>query len=126
MANPIAPVIINSLAENCKRCTKSWKEPEMLPISHAILYLCRSLKNREADYFIEYLKRKIKNGFKLEIPEWAIDGHTEAGRKLIKQKNIARKDKFYKKGALLDREKELKESNVYKKKLYDVLEIESL
>jgi len=87
---------------------KLWKEPEMLPISHAILYLCRSYKNREIDDFIEYLKIKIKNGYKLEVPDWAIDGHTEAGRKIIKQKNITRKEKFYKEGALLDKEKELK------------------
>lgn len=123
LANPLAPIVINSLAENCKRCTKSWKDPEMLPIAHAILYLCRSYKNREVDDFIEYIKLKIKGGCNLEVPEWAKDVHTEAGKKIIKNKKIDPIKKFYKEGCLLNKEKQLKEGNLYKEKLYKKLNL---
>lgn len=123
LIEPIAPVVINSLAENCKRCTKSWKDPELLPISHAILYLCRANKNREIDDFAEYMQIKIKKGFRLEVPEWAIDSHTESGRKLIKENKIDLNEQFYKNGAILNKEKPLIEGNLYKDKLYQELGI---
>jgi len=123
LIEPIAPIVINSLAENCKRCTKSWKDPELLPISQAILYLCRANKNREVDDFAEYMQIKVKKGFRMEVPEWAKDSHTESGRKLIKENNIDLNEQFYKEGAILNKEKPLIEGNLYKDKLYQELGI---
>lgn len=124
LAEPLAPVIINSLAENCKRCTKSWKDPEMLPIAHAVLYLCRCYKNREVDDYIEYMMLKIKEGYCLDIPEWAKDIHTEEGKKIIKERGIDPIKKFYFEGAILDREKKLGQGNIYRKKLYKKLKLD--
>jgi len=123
LAEPIAPVIINSLAENCKRCTKSWKDPEVLPIAHAVLYLCRCHKNREVDDYIEYVMLKIKEGYKVKIPKWALDVHTDEGKKLIKRSGIDPIKKFYFEGCILDKEKKLKKGNIYKKKLYKKLKL---
>ena len=123
LAEPLSPVIINSLAENCKRCTKSWKEPEMLPMARAVLYMCRCYKNREVDDYLEYVRLKIKNGLRLEVPEWALDVHTDRGKKIIKDNKIDPIRQFYLEGSILDREKRLKEGNIYKDKLYKELGI---
>lgn len=125
LVEPMAPLIINSLAENCKRCTRSWKDPEMLPIAHAILYLCRCYKNREIDDFIEYLKLKIKKGYHLEVPGWACDEHTKSGRKIMKENKVNLNEKFYLEGCILNNEKALDVGNTYKKKLYKALNIKS-
>ena len=123
LIDPLACVIVNSLAENCKRCTKSWKDPEMLPIAHAVLYLCRCYKNREVDDYIEYMMDKIKDGYRLEIPDWAKDIHTEEGKRIIKKNGIDPVEKFYFEGAILDREKKLSQGNIYKDKLYKKLKL---
>lgn len=123
LANPMAIVVINSLAEANKRCTKSWKDPELEQIGEAVLYLCRQEKNREVDDYIEYVKFKIRDGYKLEVPDWAKDVHTEAGRKIIKEKGLDPDKKFYSEGAVLDREVEVKGGNIYKDKLYRKLKI---
>ena len=123
LIEPLACVIVNSLAENCKRCTKSWKDPEMLPIAHAVLYLCRCYKNREVDDYIEYMMDKIKDGYCLDIPGWALDVHTDKGKKLIKENGVDPVEKFYFEGAALDREKKLDIGNIYKKKLYKKLKL---
>jgi len=123
LVEKLAPVIINSLSENCKRCTKTWKEPVMLPIAQAILYLCRCYKNREVDDFLEYIRLKIKNGFRLEVPDWALDVHTESGRKLIAKNKLNPTEIFYKQGSLLSNEKILNKGNIYKGKLLKGLNI---
>jgi len=123
LIEPVACMIVNSLAENCKRCTKSWKDPEMLPIAHAVLYLCRCYKNREVDDYIEYMMLKIKEGYCLNIPGWALDVHTDEGKKLIKENGVDPVEKFYHEGAILDREKDLDQGNIYKKKLYKKLNL---
>ena len=125
LANLQAPVVINSLAENCKRCTKSWKDPQMLPIAHAVLYLCRSNKNREVDDYLEYLKLKIKKGFRLEVPSWAIDIHTKSGRKNILKNNLDPIEIFYRQGSQLSNEKILDGGNIYKDRLYRELDIKN-
>jgi len=121
LADPMACVVINSLAESCKRCTRTWKDPEMLPIAHAVLYLCRCYKNREVDDFIEYMTLKISQGYHMKVPDWAKDIHTEEGKKIIKEKGIDPVEKFYFEGCILDREKKLKNGNIYKEKLYKKL-----
>ena len=125
LAEPMACVVVNSLAENCKRCTKSWKDPEMLPIAHAVLYLCRCYKNREIDDYIEYMTIKISQGYHLEVPEWAKDIHTEEGKRIIKEKGIDPVEKFYIEGCILDREKKLSQGNIYKEKLYKKLKLDT-
>ena len=125
LVEPTIPVIINSLAENCIRCTKNWKSPELLPIAHAVLFLCRCYKNREVDDFLEFVKLKIKNGFHLEIPEWAKDEHTESGRKYIKENNINPNEKFYFEGCTLKNGKVLEEGDIYMEKLYKALNIKN-
>ncbi len=123
LVEPMAPAVINSLAENCKRCTKSWKDPEMLPIAHAVLYLCRCYKNREVDDYIEYMMLNIKKSYRLDIPEYALDVHTEEGKKIIREKGIDPVRKFYSEGCILDREKKLSQGNIYKEKLYKRLKL---
>jgi replication-associated recombination protein RarA len=47
-----------------------------------ILYLCRSPKSREGDDFTWYIMERRKRQWHLEIPDVALDYHTERGRKM--------------------------------------------
>ena len=92
-ANSEASILIHSLAENDIAINKGKKDvtdnkqgrgsrPTDIFVSHAILYLCRSLKNREVDDFICHMNGKIKfDNYKAEIPDYAYDKHTMEGRR---------------------------------------------
>lgn len=51
---------------------------DLLFVGHAILALCRSVKNRIVDDFVIVVKRSKK----LEIPDYALDMHTSRGKLL--------------------------------------------
>ena len=74
-----------------------------------LLYLCRCYKNREVDDYIGYMLLKIKEGYRLEFPKWALDIHTDEGKKLIKKNGTDPTKIFYFEGCVLDREKKLKQ-----------------
>ena len=48
----------------------------------AVLYLCRSPKNREVDHLKNHLEGRVKRGWIPEIPDFAFDQHTARGRAL--------------------------------------------
>jgi replication-associated recombination protein RarA len=70
--------VIDSLAELSKAVSKHNK---MIFVSHAILHLCRSPKNREVDHFIHHMNGRIRQGWKAQVPDYAYDKHTVEGRK---------------------------------------------
>lgn len=47
-----------------------------------ILHLCRAQKNREGDDFCWYVMERRQRGWKIPIPDFAVDDHTERGRLL--------------------------------------------
>lgn len=73
------------LLENKKHCT--------LPLVNAVMYMCRALKTRRADHWhsIIYLTDMRK-----EIPDYAIDKHTEIGREMGRGT-----EDFYENGAVI-------------------------
>lgn len=90
-ANPEACVVIHSLAESDAKLNKNKQDKPNgkgnggrttdIFVSHAVLYLCRSAKNREVDDFICHMYGKIREGWKATVPDYAYDKHTAEGRK---------------------------------------------
>lgn len=65
-----------------------------------VINLCRSLKDRTADDMLCYFVKMENKGKRLfEIPDYARDGHTEAGRKMGRADSF-----FWKESAKLDKE----------------------
>jgi replication-associated recombination protein RarA len=80
IANPSAPVIIDTLQKNYDDFKKqtnseSWK----LFLVNAVLFLARSPKSRMVD---NLLIAVYNDETKLEIPDYALDKHTYRGRKM--------------------------------------------
>jgi len=94
MANPMASVLVNSLWQSYETIRKntSTKSVDENVLAFAVLYLCRSPKNREVDDFknVVYEERKDQqrlngepqNQGRREIPDFALDLHTDRGRQM--------------------------------------------
>lgn len=97
-----------------KETTKSFTQaPGMKTefLGLVILYLCRCLKNREGDDFACYVIERRKKGWRIEIPDYALDDHTDRGRKMGRGNEF-----WYQESCKLDRPVEVN-GNVYEKKL---------
>jgi len=64
------------------------KEPERksrsfrMALSNAVLAMCRARKSRIGDEFQIAIYGRIERGWKLDIPDYALDIHTGRGRKM--------------------------------------------
>ena len=88
-------------------------------IGFLILYLARLKKNREGDDFIEYIQAKRKQGWKLEVPEVALDAHCTRGRQRLKKAGIDPNEEFYHRGSKLKNEVVV-EGNKYRKGILEI------
>ncbi|MQY69768.1 MAG: hypothetical protein GH145_02755 [Firmicutes bacterium] len=88
-------------------------------IGFLILYLARAKKNREGDDFIEYIQARRKQGWKLEVPEVALDAHCKRGRQRLKEAGINPNEEFYKRGSKLKNEVIL-QGNKYRKRILEI------
>lgn len=84
LANPFAPVLINSLAQLNERVNKN-NYIETFHPTMAVLYLCRSPKSREVDYANDWIDRKREMGWREEIPLEVLDEHCDKGRRLLRK-----------------------------------------
>jgi replication-associated recombination protein RarA len=85
LANPDALTLTTSGWLATKETTKSFSRPPGMKtefLGPVILYLCRSPKSREGDDFTWYIMERRKRQWHLEIPDVALDYHTERGRKM--------------------------------------------
>lgn len=57
-------------------------------ITKTILYLCRAVKSRESDHFQHWHDKEVANGWAIDIPDYARDVHTKAGRLAGKTKKM--------------------------------------
>lgn len=90
LANPNIVVQVNALAEMWERLRRKEKDdktgetvillPEKNIAALAIILMCRSPKNRQADDLAWLMECDWKAGKIVPIPEWAINGHTQAGK----------------------------------------------
>jgi len=126
LADPHAPILINSLAQLNERVNKKYFIETFHP-TMAVLYLCRASKSREIDYACDYIDLKRKAGWKLEIGQECLDEHTKKGRELLQQlpgdyrKNAD--SKFYYEGILLNKPVSLNQDR-YKKKVWELRKLD--
>lgn len=94
LADPFAVVHLNAVAQCYERRTDSWsKGPHTTElIGQLILYLCRAPKSHEAAMAAYAVEEEMNAGRRDEVPEYARDMHTRAGRDLIKQKGMSKQD----------------------------------
>jgi len=84
-----APHIVPFVKAACDQARAWYKGHEENPghsrmaVGNAIRAMCRAPKSREGDHFQAAIGlASLLEGFKPEIPDWANDGHTLAGRRL--------------------------------------------
>ncbi len=95
LANPNIVVQVNALAQMWERMRKKEKDdssgelifllPEKNIPALAILLMCRSPKNREADDLASCVDLDWKEGKIIPISPEAIDGHTQTGKAKLRQ-----------------------------------------
>ena len=82
MAEPHAPLIINALESMYVYSKGNKKEEYRLFLINAVIILARAPKCRVSDNLMITIFGDIKQGKRLEIPDYAIDKHTFRGRKM--------------------------------------------
>jgi replication-associated recombination protein RarA len=85
LADPLAAVAVQSLYQSWKeqRSKKDTKhEPERLFFVHAVLLLARARKSRMIDHALIAFYEADRASIRREVPDFALDKHTAAGRKL--------------------------------------------
>lgn len=126
LADPFASVFVNSLAQLNERVNKKPYIETFHP-AMAIIYLCRANKSREIDHACDYIDLRRKEGWKLEVPNEALDEHNEKGRELLKQMEGDYKrnaeEKFYYESILLNKPV-LIENDKYKKKIWHLRKLD--
>lgn len=104
LANPQAMILVSSayaslLAQNAKQ--------KIVQVDNNILgliiaYLARSPKSRHIDYLGGIILKRKEKGWRPEIPEYAKDGHTSAGKALGKDDND-----FFREGSRIKNKKRI-------------------
>jgi len=99
-ANPIMPVIIETLEKQYDKARKKGDDSCRLYLSNAVIILARSPKTRITDDLLTFVYGRIQHeDKKLSIPDYALDKHTLRGRKMGRGY-----DDFFKVGAKLANE----------------------
>jgi replication-associated recombination protein RarA len=82
-----APMLIHTLYQIWQKFNLSAGERKVLAV-HAVRYLCACLKDRSSDEMYNWVKHVVENeGVRPVIPDYALDVHTEAGRKMGRGKS---------------------------------------
>jgi hypothetical protein len=80
---PIVPFVATAVAQAMKWYDAKKPGASRLAIGSAVRLICRAAKSREGDHFAAVIGLlSMLQGFAPEIPDWANDQHTIAGRKL--------------------------------------------
>jgi replication-associated recombination protein RarA len=83
VANPFAPLLIDVLERKYDDAKKRNSGSYRLFLTHAVLFLARSRKSRIVDDLLNVVYGEIQHeDKKLPIPDYALDMHTLAGKKM--------------------------------------------
>jgi replication-associated recombination protein RarA len=82
IGEPLAAVVVNILNVMRKQYDYETDPDRPMFFTHAIVYLCRCQKDRSSALLKSITKRKFSAGEKVEIPDYALDMHTERGREM--------------------------------------------
>lgn len=114
LADPHALIVTTIGWLATKETTKSFTQPPGMKtefLGMVILHLCRASKNREGDDFCWYIMGRRKRGWRMPIPDYALDEHTERGRQMGRGEAF-----WYEQASQLTKEVEV-DGNPYKGKL---------
>jgi replication-associated recombination protein RarA len=78
--------------------TKGFYKPHWNELGLLITYLCHSKKNRHVDYITGLVDTKRKQGHRLDVPDYAVDAHTYAGKQRLKKEGKDGDHEFFTKG----------------------------
>lgn len=109
-----APVLINNLNQMRQNFPYTDGDRPIFFV-HAIRYLCAAKKDRTSDNLKNIVKREFEYGRTPDIPDFALDMHTNKGRALGRDFKH-----FLAEGSRVENELEVKEN--YKARLLDLLE----
>ncbi len=109
-----APVLINSLNQMRQNFPYTDGDRPIFFV-HAIRYLCAAKKDRTSDNLKNIIKREFEHGRTPDIPDFALDMHTNKGRALGRDFKH-----FLKEGSRVENELEVKEN--YKARLLELLD----
>jgi len=80
--SPMAPVVVSALVQMLDKFDRSVSERKLFAV-HAVRFLCSSEKDRSSDEMINWIHHSVENEkVTLEIPDYAIDVHTKAGKEM--------------------------------------------
>jgi len=80
--NPTLPITFNILREWYFKNLQKGKAGD-LELTHIILLMCRSKKNRDAPHLMIVAELKLKHeNYEIAIPDFAFDRHTVQGKKM--------------------------------------------
>jgi replication-associated recombination protein RarA len=83
IANPLAPLIVDVLEKEYDDAKERENDSCRLFLVHAVLFLARSRKSRIVDDLLNVVYGEIQHeDKKLAIPDYALDMHTLAGKKI--------------------------------------------
>jgi replication-associated recombination protein RarA len=84
MADPLAAVLVGSLWATFLQIKKVQSSPAVEGdiLAFAVLYLTRAPKNREVDDFKLHVEGRKNSDWHPEVPDYALDMHTNRGRAL--------------------------------------------
>jgi replication-associated recombination protein RarA len=113
-----APILIHTLFQMHHNFPRPQGDRFLFAL-HAVRYLCHSTKDRSSDELLNWVKHAVETeGQRPIVPEYAIDMHTEAGRRLGRGKRH-----FLEEGALVSPELADREQT-YRQRLLELLDEE--
>lgn len=85
-ANPEAMILVTSvyqaLMTQMNDSKQAWWKPDNNIYQFVVGYLARSPKSRHVDYLGGVILKVKESGYRLEIPDYAVDEHTKSGKEL--------------------------------------------
>lgn len=73
-------ILVDVLIKQTKEFYTQKNDAWYMSLSNIIMAMCRLKKTRESENYLTLVKEKIKNGWKPEIPDYALDMHTRKGK----------------------------------------------
>ncbi len=117
LANPEAMILVSCTYSSLLAQDKVKKiiQVDNNVIGFVVAYLVRSKKSRHVDYLGGVILKRKEQGWKPEIPEYAIDQHTERGREIGKDDN-----EFFRTGSKIANKQHIEGEDEVKKACLDL------
>lgn len=121
LANPQAMILVSSTYSSllAQERVKKVMQVDNNILGFVVAYMARSKKSRHVDYLGGVILKRKEQGWKPEIPDYAIDEHTERGRELGKDDN-----EFFRTGSLINNKKHVSGEDEIKKECLNLYQFD--